>query len=119
MSRQPKKPPSGRVGDSDSLDAFLAEERLRDPEFGPGFETEVDRLAIARMLKGARQARGLSQVELASRAHAHQSNIARLEKGKALPQLEVMKRLAAALGMRLKLRLEPVPRPRRQASGTP
>jgi transcriptional regulator with XRE-family HTH domain len=42
-----------------------------------------------------------------------QSTIARLESGKAKPSLSSLRRLAKATGLRLKISLEPAPRPKK------
>jgi len=43
-----------------------------------------------------------------------QPSIARIESGRALPRLEVLQRIASALGMRLTIDFEEVPVPRRK-----
>lgn len=78
-------------GDSDS-DEFCAEydDTRRAYEFG----------ALARAL---RQSGGLTQPELASRMGTTASAIARLESGQTSPTFAILERLAAALGVQLRL----------------
>lgn len=77
----------------------------------PGFEARVDariaELAIARKLKALREERGLTQGELARRAGTGQAAIARIESGKALPKLDLLARLASALGTELEVNFKP------------
>lgn len=52
------------------------------------------------MLKTLREAKGLSQVELAARAKVERTYIVKLESGnKKNPSLEILQRLAKALGV--------------------
>jgi XRE family transcriptional regulator of biofilm formation len=52
------------------------------------------------MLKARREEKGLTQVELAKRAKVTQTYIAKLESGdKKNPSLEILQRLAKALGV--------------------
>ena len=55
---------------------------------------------LSRVLKQLREANNMTQVELAKRASVTQTYIAKLEAGdKKNPSLEVLKRLARALGV--------------------
>ena len=52
------------------------------------------------MLKALREDRGLSQVELAKKAHVGRTYIVKLETGdKKNPSLDILKKLAKALGV--------------------
>ena len=58
------------------------------------------RLKIGRMLKTLREARGLNQVELAKKAKVTTAYLSQLEAGKKKnPSLDVLQRLAKALGV--------------------
>lgn len=52
-----------------------------------------------------RKALGITQAELARRAGVPRSNITRFESGSYNPSLEMMVRIAAALGMKLQIGL--------------
>ena len=52
-----------------------------------------------------RKMQGMTQAELARRAGVPRSNITRFESGSYNPSLEMLVRIAAALGMTLQLRL--------------
>lgn len=54
---------------------------------------------FARNLRAARQANGLSQEELAHRAHVDRTYISSLERRVYNPSIDVVDRLATVLGM--------------------
>lgn len=58
---------------------------------------EVVRQFAAR-LRELRQAKGLTQAELAQQAHVALSHLSKLERGEAAPGLDLLDRLAQALG---------------------
>lgn len=89
---------------------YVRRRSARDPEFAAVFEAEFDKLQLARQIRAARMARGLTQHELAERVGTKQPSIARLERGKAIPRLDVLTRIAVAIGMTLEIRLVPTPR---------
>lgn len=67
---------------------------------------EVDpQLGLAIELRWARQEAGLSQTELASRVGVSQQQIAKLEKPGANPSIATLRKVAAALGVRVQLEL--------------
>jgi len=61
----------------------------------------------AELLHQARTRAGLSQRQLAQRAHTAQSVIARIERGQTSPTWETLDRLLAAAGYELTARVEP------------
>ena len=63
---------------------------------------------MGRHLAKLRQDAGLTQEQLADVTGIHQTNISKLESGTANPSLRTLKRLAAGMGMRLKLEFVPV-----------
>ena len=65
--------------------------------------TEGRQLAAA--LKNARKAKGLVQMELAGKIGTTKSAISRLEHGKGDLRLSTLRKLAAALGLRLDITL--------------
>ncbi|MDY2984856.1 helix-turn-helix domain-containing protein [Synergistes jonesii] len=58
---------------------------------------------IIQSLVDARKANGLTQKQLAEKTGITQSDISKLENGGANPSLRTLRRLAAALGMRVKI----------------
>lgn len=76
------------------------------------FEKEYDDLEpeydnINAMIK-VRKERGLTQKQLSELTGISQADISRIENGTRNPSLEMIKRLATGMGMRLKLEFIPV-----------
>lgn len=63
-------------------------------------------LAVKLALRWARHEAGLSQAQLAQRAHLSQAMIAKIESPGYRPSLDVLERVAAALGRRVRVELE-------------
>lgn len=80
-----------------SVSEFVAEQKAKDPEFAP----EWDKRQLARRIRELRESQKLTQAELASQAHTTQSAIARLESGEVTPKLDLLQKIAAAMGLRL------------------
>ncbi len=89
-----------------SVRQHIAKEK-RSPEFREAFETRQLIIQIAMLVRGMREAAGLTQAELARRAGMKQSVIARLEsaKAKAVPSLSTLSKISGAT--RIPLRLAP------------
>ncbi len=87
----------------DSLDDSFAEQ-MQDPEWRAAYEALAPGFQIARL----RNLRGLSQAELALRVGTQQPAIARLESGRATPNLDFLKRVAEALGARVDVQVRPL-----------
>jgi HTH-type transcriptional regulator / antitoxin HipB len=91
-----------------------ASEDLEDPavsiSYGPNPAQEVSGAnlhhSIARLLKERREELGLSRRELGRRVGINHSLISRMETGKQRVSLKTLQRIAAALDMRLRVRLE-------------
>lgn len=87
--------------------AFPASELPRSEDLR---QRRVDRLEtlrsyfrLARELMDARKAKGLSQLQLASRSGLHQSEISDIERGRANPTFQTLAKLARHLGGRIGL----------------
>ena len=93
-----------------TISEYIAERRGRDADFAE----EFDKLQLARQMKDLREKAGLSQAELAARIGTQAPGIARLESGRFAPRLDVLHRIAAALGKRVRIQFDPA---RPQASG--
>src|SRR5262245_16246284 len=59
--------------------------------------------AFGQRLAGVRQARGMTQAELADKADVHVSHIQRTEAGTTQPTVEILKRIAEALEVSIDL----------------
>ena len=82
-------------------------ERLRDPEFRAEWDALEPEFQIAKAMLDGRSARNLTQKELAEITGITQSDISKLENGDANPSLHTLERLAAGLGMRIRLEFVP------------
>ncbi len=80
-----------------SLDEYVKEQRAKDPEFA----AEWDKRQLARRIRKLREGQNLTQAQLAVRAHTTQSAIARLESGQVTPKLDLLQKIAAAMGLML------------------
>lgn len=88
---------------------FLSEQ-LKDPEFKKEYDALRPEFAIIQAIIDARKTAGLTQQELAEKTGITQGDISRLESGNANPSLKTLQRLAAGMGMTLKLEFVPVAR---------
>ena len=78
---------------------YIANE-LKDPEFAAAYDEAGKEVAFAIALAKAREARGLTQAELAEIVSCKQPQLARYERGQ-LPNSATLRRLAAALNARI------------------
>lgn len=83
-------------------------EQMKNPEFKSEWEAlEPERQITMAIIEG-REEKALTQKELAKTTGINQADISRLENGTANPSLSTLKRLAAGLGMKLKLEFVPI-----------
>jgi ribosome-binding protein aMBF1 (putative translation factor) len=85
-----------------TVSAYVAERRARDMEFAE----EFDKLQLARQMRELREKAGLSQAQLAARVGTQAPGIARIESGRFAPRLDVLHRIAAALGKRVRIQFD-------------
>jgi predicted transcriptional regulator len=78
--------------------------QLKDPAIKAEYDALQPEFAIIRAMIDARNKSGISKKELAERTGISKSFITKLENGNANPSLTTMKRLAAGLGLRLKIK---------------
>lgn len=83
------------------------EDQLKDPEFKKEYDALEPEFTIIKALLNAREAAGLTQKDLAERTGIAQGDISKLETGNANPSLRTLQRLAAGMGMKLKLEFVP------------
>ena len=82
--------------------------KMREPSFAAEWDSLEPEEQIVRAIIEGREERHLTQNQLADATGIHQTNISKLESGTANPSLRTLKRLAAGMGMRLKLEFVPV-----------
>ncbi|CAJ1230430.1 helix-turn-helix domain-containing protein [Lactiplantibacillus xiangfangensis] len=83
----------------------LIDEELKNPEFAAAYRDEGELLDTAITLYHAREAAGLTQIELAERASTTQATIARIERGDNVSFAKYAQ-IAHALGKRVKVSFE-------------
>lgn len=91
---------------STKFNDFL-QEQLQDPEFRKEYEALQPEHAVVQAIINARKNAGLTQKELSERTGIAQGDISKLENGNANPSIRTLQRLAAAMGMTLKVEFLP------------
>ena len=84
------------------FDDFL-KEQMNDQEFKAEHEALEPEFSVIQALIDARKATGISQKQLAKLTGIHQADISKLENGSANPSLKTLQRIAAGMGMKLKI----------------
>lgn len=79
------------------------QERLNDPEFREIWEEESLKVRIATTVHVQRKAKGLSQTKLAKKARTSQKVISRIEHAEVSVGVDLLQRIANALGMKVNL----------------
>lgn len=79
---------------------------LKDPAFKKAWEESELEYQIGRALISNRLKAKMSQQELARKAKTTQAVISRLESMNANPSLDLLKRIASALNLHLKIQLQ-------------
>ena len=90
-----------------TFDDYL-EKELQDPEFKAEWDALEPEFQIIRGIIEGREMNGLTQEQLSDATGIDQANISRLENGTANPSLRTLKRLAAGMGMALKIEFVPI-----------
>ena len=92
---------------NNSFNDFL-KEQLQDAEFRAEYKALEPEFAIMQAMIDARRSSGMTQKQLAEVTGINQADISKLERGSGNPSLRTLQRLAAGMGMRLKLEFEPI-----------
>ena len=87
--------------------AAIKRDSMADPAVQTGHETARRAFQLGDQVRHFREARGMSQAELARRLGTSQSAIARLEAGGVDPKLETLERVSRALGVELVVEFRP------------
>lgn len=82
----------------------------QEPEYLAAYEALEEEFALAAAIAQARSRAGLTQAQVAQRMQTTQGNVARLEAGRTAPSTRTLEKFASAVGTRLKISFEPVPR---------
>ena len=86
----------------------LLNEQLKDPEFEKEWNDIQPEMDVIRAMVDMRIKQNLTQKELASRTGIDQADISKLENGTKNPSLKLLKKLAAGMGMQLKIEFVPM-----------
>ncbi len=81
---------------------------LENPEVKELYDALQPEYDIIQAMIDARKSQNMTQKELAEATGITQADISRIENGTRNPSLEMVKRLAAGMGMRLKLEFIPM-----------
>lgn len=79
--------------------------RLKDPEFKQEWTASEPEYLLACQLIEKRLEKKISQRELAKKVHTSQAVISRIESMQANPSLDLLKRIAHALNLQIKIQL--------------
>ena len=83
------------------LDRYVDQRKKKDKGFDEGYE----QFKIGEVLRQAREAAGLTQEELAQRVHTKKTAISRIENHAEDIKISTLKRVAKALGKRIRIHL--------------
>ena len=86
-----------------SYEKYRNEALNNDPELKAEYDALAPEYDIIQVMIDARKELDLTQKELSEKTGITQADISRIENGTRNPSLNMMKRLAEGLGMRLKL----------------
>ncbi|MCD8106626.1 MAG: helix-turn-helix domain-containing protein [Oscillospiraceae bacterium] len=90
-----------------NFDDFV-KEQLKDPEFRAEYESLQAEYSLMQAMIDARHENGITQKELSKRTGISQSDISKFEGGGGNPSMKTLKRLAAGLGMSVKIEFVPM-----------
>ena len=82
-------------------------EQMKNPAFKTEWEALDPEFSVIEAILKARKESGLTQKQLSERKGIAQTDISRLERGNANPSLRTLQRLAAGMGMRVKIEFVP------------
>lgn len=82
-------------------------QQLQDPEFRKEYESLELEYAIKQAIIDARKASGMTQKQLAEKTGISQGDISKLENGSTNPSVKMLQRLAAGMGMQVKIEFIP------------
>ena len=85
----------------------FVEEQLQDPEFRAEYEALDTEFSNIQAMIDARKSSGLTQKQLSEKTGIAQADISKLESGNGNPSVRTLQRLAAGMGMRVKIEFLP------------
>lgn len=91
-------------------------QQLQNPEFKAEWDALEPEFQIIKAMIDGRKEKNITQKELADITGITQADISRIETGNSNPSIQTLQRLAAGLGMRIKLEFIPLS-PNKQKNG--
>lgn len=85
----------------------LKQEHLNNPQVKEAYDAMEPEFQVIRAIIEARRDQKMTQQQLADRTGIDRADISKLEHGNANPSLKMLKRLAAGLGMRVRIEFVP------------
>ncbi|MCC8079303.1 MAG: helix-turn-helix domain-containing protein [Oscillospiraceae bacterium] len=85
-------------------------EALKNPSVKAEYDVLEPEFSLIRAMLDARREAGLTQKQLSERTGISQSDISKFETGNGNPSLKTLQRLAAGMGMRVKIEFQPINR---------
>ncbi len=82
-------------------------DQMKDPEFKAEWDALQPEFSVIQAMIDARKSAGLTQKQLAEKTGIAQADISKLETGNANPSLRTLQRLAAGMGMKMKIEFLP------------
>ena len=82
-------------------------QQLKDPEFKKEWDALEDEYQLINSLIKARVESGLTQSQLSERSGINQANISKIENGVYNPTVNILRKLAEAMNMELKIEFIP------------
>ena len=80
---------------------------MKSPAFAKAYQEIQPEMAIIQAIIEARENSNITQQELSRRTGIAQTEISRIENGSRNPSIKLLQRLAAGMGMSLKISFEP------------
>lgn len=84
-------------------------QQMQNPEFKAEWEALEPEFQIIKAVLNGRKEKNITQKQLADITGITQADISRMETGNSNPSLQTIQRLAAGLGMMVKLEFVPIP----------
>ncbi len=84
------------------------DKQMNNPDFKEEWDALQPEFAIIQAMIDARKQSGLTQKQLSEKTGIAQGDISKLESGNANPSLRTLQRLAAGMGMKVKIEFLPV-----------
>ncbi|MBS6702633.1 MAG: helix-turn-helix transcriptional regulator [Clostridiales bacterium] len=82
-------------------------DQMKDLEFKAEWDALQPEFSVIQAMIDARKSAGLTQKQLAEKTGIAQADISKLETGNANPSLRTLQRLAAGMGMKMKIEFLP------------